>query len=133
MKLFFISIFFVLIPKICFALTIEEAINNAKQVSTALEIEKSKSELVAISKVDAATMFLPDISVDYLRGDRKVNVTGMYQQKMNADSRTITLQQPIFDGFQGIAKIDESINRTKSAQEDYQSKRNEISLTVVEY
>lgn len=115
----------------CQALSLKEAIDLANNQSAEVKIAQKQSELTDLGKVDAIGMFLPNLSAGYRNGQRKTAISGV-DNKLKEDNRTITLAQPIFNGFQGIAKIKESNYRSSAAREDLQAKRNDIALEVTE-
>lgn len=115
----------------CQALSLKEAIDLANNQSAALKIAQKKSELTDLGKSDAVSMFLPNLSAGYRNGQRKTSISGI-DNKLKEDNRSLTLAQPIFNGFQGIAKIKESDHRSNAAKEDFQSKRNDIALEVTQ-
>lgn len=113
------------------ALTLNEAIELATANSTEIQIEEKKYELTSISKADAATMFLPNVSAGYHKGDRKTTISGV-DNKLKEDTRTISVNQPIFNGFQGISRVRESFYKTDAAKEELSSKKNDIAFGVAE-
>jgi outer membrane protein TolC len=127
--------FFVFLKTIfCFdalAISLEEAIINAKQQSTEVQIEEKKSELTSLSKMDAATMFLPNASINYRNGDRSTK-TSTQDYDLKEDTRTITLSQPLFTGFQGISRVKEAIYKSDAAKESLKAKKGDIALAVAE-
>lgn len=114
-----------------FALSLDESIILAKQQSTEVQIEEKKSELTSLSKADAATMFLPNVSLGYHNGDRKTT-TSTANYDLKEDTRTFTVSQPIFNGFQGVSRVKEAIHKSDAAKESLNAKRGDIALAVAE-
>ena len=114
-----------------FAISLEEAIMSAKQQSTEVQIEEKKSEITSLSKADAATMFLPNVSLGYRNGDRETT-TSTTHQNLKEDTRTFTVSQPIFSGFQGVSRFKEAIHKTDAAKETLNAKKDDIALAVAE-
>lgn len=114
-----------------YALSLDEAIISAKQQSTEVQIEEKKSELTSLSKADAATMFLPNVSLGYRNGDRETT-TSTAHYDLKEDTRTFTVSQPIFTGFQGVSRFKEAIYKTDAAKETLRAKKDDISLAVAE-
>lgn len=123
-----------LIVLTCFdalAISLEEAIINAKQQSTEVQIEEKKSELTSLSKADAATMFLPNVSLGYRNGSRETT-TSTTHYDLKEDTRTFTVSQPLFTGFQGVSRVKEAIHKSDAAKETLRAKKDDIALAVAE-
>jgi len=113
------------------SLSLDEAIISAKQQSTEVQIEEKKSELTSLSKADAATMFLPNVSLGYRNGDRKTT-TSTANYDLKEDTRTFTVSQPLFTGFQGVSRVKEAIHKSDAAKETLKAKKDDIALAVAE-
>ncbi len=114
-----------------FAISLEEAIINAKQQSTEVQIEEKKSELTSLSKAEAATMFLPNVSLGYRNGSRETT-TSTAHYDLKEDTRTFTVSQPLFTGFQGVSRVKEAIHKSDAAKETLRAKKDDIALAVAE-
>lgn len=114
-----------------YALSLDEAIIQAKQQSTEVQIEEKKSELTSLSKADAATMFLPNVSLGYRNGDRKTT-TSTANYDLKEDTRTFTVSQPLFTGFQGVSRVREAFHKSDAAKETLRAKKDDIALAVAE-
>jgi len=114
------------------ALTLEESISLAVQNSTELKLERQKQELVGTAKLDAMTMFLPNIEAGYRGGTRETSITTLPDRNLPEDVRTLTFTQPIFDGFQGVSKMEEASHKINAAQENLNIKTNAIVLSVID-
>ncbi|MBU6140409.1 MAG: TolC family protein [Proteobacteria bacterium] len=114
-----------------FALTLEEAIISAKQQSTEVQIEEKKSELTELSKADAATMFLPNASFNHHDGNR-TTTTSTQNFDLKENTRTFTVSQPLFTGFQGVSRVKEAKYKTDAAKESLKAKKSDVSLLVAE-
>ena len=114
-----------------FAITLEEAIDLATQKSTQIQIEEQKAKLTALSKADATTMFLPNISASYQKGNRTTSISES-ENKLKEDTRSIELRQPIFNGFQSISRVKEAISKTNAAKEDLKARKNDVALAVAQ-
>ena len=113
------------------ALTLSESINLAIQNSTEIQIEQKKSELTGLVRADAASMFLPNANVGMHRGHRKTSISKL-NDTLKEDTQTITVNQPLFSGFQGVARVKESIHKTDAAKENLKFEKNNIALSVAE-
>lgn len=126
-----ITIFFCLSSTFAQAITIQEAITLAIQNSTELEIERKKTELAGYSKADAVSMFLPNANYGMRKGDRKTSISTL-KDKLKEDTKTLTVSQPLFTGFQGVSRVKEAIHKTAAAKENMNFRKNEIALMTAE-
>lgn len=113
------------------ALTLQESISLAIQNSTQVQIEQKKSELTGLVRADAASMFLPNANVGMHRGHRKTSISKL-NDTLKEDTQTITVNQPLFNGFQGVARVKESLYKTDAARENLKFEKNNIALAVAE-
>ncbi len=128
-SLFLYTTLIFLWPFCCLAITIDESISLALQNNTKVAIESKKSELVGLSRYEAATGFLPSVSLDYQNGTRRTKI-GDISEKQNNDRRVFSVNQPLFDGFSSVSKFRESLYKTKSAREELALQKNNIAYQV---
>ena len=131
MKFFLYILSYLLCFNISSAITIYESINLAIKNSTEVQIEEKKYELAQYSKAEATTAFLPNASYGMRKGRRQTSIS-KYQDKLKEDVKTLTINQPLFTGFQGILKVKEAIYKTAAAQENLNSHKNDIALITAE-
>jgi len=119
-------------PSISQAITLEDSINSAIQNSTEIDLESKKAELTGLSKYDAASAFMPNANLSFRDGTRKTSINNDPAIKKDDKSRTLSINQPIFDGFSSVAKVAQSNYQTKSANHNLKFRKNEIALQVSE-
>jgi len=112
-------------------MSIDDAIDMAIIKSVELQIESKKTEIYEVSKLDAVTTFLPNVSYNYRDGKRKTEINNL-QSKQDDLVKSLNVSQPLFDGFSGVAKVAESIYQTKSAKQNFNFKKNEIALQIAD-
>lgn len=114
-----------------YALEIEEAIALANENSVEIQIEKNRSEYVALSKIEAVSEFLPNASYNYRDGKRKTRISNL-SDKQDDQVKTLNFNQSLFKGFSSVLKFRESILSHRSAQENLNFVKNEIALKVAD-
>lgn len=112
------------------SITLEDSINSAIQNSTEIDLESKKAELTGLS--DATSAFMPNANLSFRDGTRKTSIDNDPAIKKDDKSRTLSINQPIFDGFSIVAQVAQSNYQTKSANHNLKFRKNEIALQVSE-
>lgn len=116
---------------LAFSITLEESVNLAVQDSIEIKVEKQKEDLAKTAKFDALTIFLPNIKAEYKRGIRNINTPTIPSGNSIEDVKTISLIQPIFNGFHGVSKMNEATHKIDVAQAHLNIKANNIALECI--
>lgn len=114
-----------------FALSIDDAIDLGVSNSLELQIENKKTEYTALSKYEALTDFLPNASLNYRDGNRRTEINSL-RDKQKDEVKTLNISQKLFNGFSGVSKFQESLYKTKSAEQNLKHQKNEIALRVAQ-
>ena len=128
----FLWAIFIFFPLQVNALTFEESILKAVENSTEIKIEQKRAELAGASRYDALSTFLPSANLSYRDGKRETEISNSEIQKRDEYNQSLTLTQPLFDGFSGLSKLSESHFNTKSAIENLNYKKNTVAMSVCE-
>lgn len=116
------------------ATSLEEAIDVAKSNNRTIKAEDYKLEATKSLKSEAFAEFLPSIKASGQYGQRKSSavVSGGNPGYNSNKVEELSAEQPIFDGFGSIAKMNEADYKINSAASQNRSKKQEISFETVQ-
>ena len=120
-----------LLPTISNAQTLQQSIDQAIQNNTEIKIASKRTELEGLAKLDTKTEFLPNISASYTDGTRRTKIASL-KDKLEEDTQSITLNQPIFNGFSSVAKVKQAKYSYGASKENLNKSKNEIAFRVAE-
>lgn len=121
-------------PFVAQATTLNESVEIAKTNNKTIKAEDYKLEATKSLKQEAIAEFLPSIKASGQYGQRKSsavisgNKTGYNSNKVEE----LSAEQPIFDGFGSVAKLDEANHKISSAAAQNRSKKQEIALKAAQ-
>ncbi|MBL6665275.1 MAG: TolC family protein [Rickettsiales bacterium] len=116
-----------------FAVTIDDAINEAKSGNRNIKLEKLRAKAVRSKKREAIAEFLPSVKVKASYGQRRSHYNGNQNDpSLRQSSRELVIEQPIFDGFHSVSKYREANYHLKSANLKALDKEQEISFVAAQ-
>ncbi|MBU6140673.1 MAG: TolC family protein [Proteobacteria bacterium] len=128
------TILFILSASSAYATSLDEAIETAKLNNKTIKAEDYKLEATKSLKSEAIAEFLPNVKASGQYGQRKSSAVisgGNYGYNSNKIEE-ISAEQPIFDGFGSIAKMNEADYKINSAASQNRSKKQEISFETAQ-
>jgi len=112
-----------------FATTLGEAIEEAKESNRNIKLEQIKVNSAKTLKREAISEFLPSVKAAATYGQRRSHFFGQTTDRsLRQNTRQITVEQPIFDGFHSVSKYKEAKHKIKSARSKTSDKVQEISF-----
>jgi outer membrane protein TolC len=111
------------------SMTLSEALNLTVANSNELKMEEKKSQIVAISKAESLTMFLPHVD-SLIRNGSRIMYTDSIRSDLSAKERGLTITQPLFTGFQGLSRAKEAKYKARSASKTLRAHKNDILLEL---
>ena len=108
-------------------MAIEEAINYSKE----LKIQQYYLKSANSTQYEAYSEFLPDVAVNIQYGEKKNNSLVNHDKFTDEENQTITLSQPLFQGFGGISKLKQGKNIYLSSSYAYQKFKQELIIKVI--
>jgi outer membrane protein TolC len=124
-----------LLPIAAQATTLNDAIEIAKTNNKIIKAEDYKLEATKNLKQEAIAEFLPSVKASGQYGQRKSSAVISGGQNVGYNSNKveeITAEQPIFDGFGSVSKLNEANHKISAASAQNRSKKQEISLKVAQ-
>lgn len=122
------SALFLTIAASASAASLDDAIDSAKTNNKNIKADDFKLEATKSLKQEARSEFLPSVSVSGQYGQRKSNIRNTSNKYQNNKVEELKLEQPLFNGFGSVAKLNEADYKIQSATQQNQSKKQEISF-----
>ena len=76
--------------------------------------------------------FLPNVSVSWQVGKQIQRVAGLDDDRMNQNTKSLTIEQPVFNGFQSVHHIQHAESAILSAAADLNDVKATVYLTAVD-
>ena len=136
-KLTFLFAIFISLPiniraeSILVKTSLDNLINLAIENNTEIKVAQQRSKITEVSKFDAKTNFLPNISANYNEGTRRRTINNL-NSKLSEDGKGISLEQPIFNGFSSIAQLKKANYEYDASRKKIADIKNQIAFKVTE-
>ena len=132
-----IIIIILLSTNICNAKTINDILEYSLKNNSEILLEKARLDKEKSLVKDGIVGFLPEIKAHYQRGRKKDDALGIERDnnldKMSDQNiKSISINQPIFQGFRNLYKIKEIKSNFARANSYYEQRVNEILYSIVE-
>ncbi len=120
-----------LITSNSFALTLEDAINSAKENNYEIKSQEYSYKAAKSEKLKSLGGFLPQVSIDINNGSRKTKISDNPQINSDLNSKTFTARQNLFNGMADVSKVKKANNILKREKAIKDSKIQQITLNVI--
>lgn len=127
--LFICSLLFFLSSNKSLAITIDEAIEEAKNNNKTIKMEDYKLQSAESLKREALGEFLPSVKASAQYGSRRTNFSAT--KNGHYETKELEVEQPLFSGFQSVAKYREADYKVKSKTSENKNKKHEIILSAI--
>lgn len=119
-----------LITSNSFAITLEDAINSAKENNYEIKSQEYSYKAAKSEKLKSLGGFLPQISIDINNGSRKTKIADNPQINNDLDSKTFTASQNLFNGMADISELKKANSILKREKAIKDSKIQQVTLNV---
>ncbi len=113
-----------------FALTLEDAINSAKENNYEIKAQEYSYKAAKSEKLKSLGGFLPQVSIDVNNGSRKTKIGTQPKVNDDVDRKSFTASQNLFNGFGSVNELKRANNILKREKAIKDSKIQQISLNV---
>lgn len=113
------------------AVTLKETLKATYEFNPELKSERANLEAVDEDLSQAIAGFRPTISAGYDRGRQRTQIGAAAENTRTTESKDISIQQPIFNGFGTVKRVEGNRYRVRAAREQLRSKEQEILLNAV--
>lgn len=107
--------------------TLETAYNSNPEIKSERENLGATDEAVA----QAASEFRPTVSADYSKGRQRSSFAGSPEDYTDKETRQITVEQPIFDGFGSVARFRAAKLQVSAGREQLSAVTQDVLLRAV--
>ena len=120
-----------LITSNSFAITLEDAINSAKENNYEIKSQEYSYKAAKSEKLKSLGGFLPQVSIDINNGSRKTKIASNPQINNDLDSKTFTASQNLFNGMADVSEVKKANNILKREKAIKDSKIQQVTLNVI--
>lgn len=114
-----------------FAITLEDAINSAKENNYEIKSQEYSYKAAKSEKLKALGGFLPQVSVNINNGSRKTKIGSAQRINDDVNRKSFTASQNLFNGFGSVSELKKANNILKREKAIKDSKLQQVTLNVI--
>ena len=130
-KIFIGTLIFVIQTSYVGAKTIDQSINDAINNSKELKAREYYLKSAKSYQYEGYIEFLPEVSASVQYGEKKNNRLENDDRFQDEENRTLTLSQPLFQGFGGVQKLKQGKNTYLSSLNSYNNFKQELVIKAI--
>ncbi|MCH2547769.1 MAG: TolC family outer membrane protein [Alphaproteobacteria bacterium] len=113
------------------AMSLKETLEAAYDFNPAIKAERENLQATDEGVAKAVSEFRPTVAIDYSRGRQSISFAGAPEVYTDKESRQITIDQPLFDGFGSVSRFKSARFQVMSGRERLSAVTQDILLRAV--
>jgi outer membrane protein len=113
------------------ALSLKEALETAYDTNPEIKSERENLAATDEGVAQAISEFRPTVTADYSRGRQSISFAGAPEQYTDKETRQLTVEQPIFDGFGSVSRYGAAKLQVMAGREQLSAVTQDVLLRAI--